>query len=72
MAKTKPTPIKMSADERRWQVEDALRTLQRAEQIKKDGGLMKDVKKAAMDLNKMVFGGTPKTGATPKATTKKK
>ncbi len=74
MAKTKPTPVKMSADERRWQVEDALRTLQRAEQIKRDGGLMKDVKKAAMDLNKMVFGGEPKSSSKlmSKPTPKKK
>lgn len=57
MAKTKSTPsIKFTQEDKRWKVEDALRTLQRAEAIKKDASLMKDVKKAALDLNKMVFG----------------
>jgi hypothetical protein len=47
--------------ERQWQVEDAMRTLQRAESIRNDKKLMGDVKKSMMDLQKMVMGGQPKT-----------
>lgn len=46
--------------ERQWQVEDAMRTLQRAEAIRSDAKLMGDVKKSMMDLQKMVMGGQPK------------
>lgn len=35
------------AQERKWQIESALSTLQRAEEIKNDTSLMRDVKKAA-------------------------
>lgn len=35
------------AQERKWQIESALSTLQRAEEIKNDASLMRDVKKAA-------------------------
>jgi hypothetical protein len=70
MAKSKPTTIKMSSEDtkrqRQWEVEDAMRTLQRAEQIKRDGGMMRDIKKAAMDLNKLVMGGPTKSKPTPK------
>ena len=52
-------PIK-SAQDRQWEVEDALRTLQRAETIKKDKSLMGGVKKAVQELNKMALGGAPK------------
>jgi len=60
MAKTKPTPIKMSADERRWRTEDDLRTLQRAGEIQSDAARMRAVQKAAADLNKLVMGGSVK------------
>jgi hypothetical protein len=35
------------AEERKWQIQSALSTLQRAEEIKNDISLMRDVKKAA-------------------------
>jgi hypothetical protein len=35
------------AEERKWQIQSALSTLQRAEEIKNDTSLMRDVKKAA-------------------------
>ena len=44
----------MSKQEREWQAEDAMRTLQRAEAIKKDSRLMADVRKAAANLTKVV------------------
>ena len=68
MSKTKPTPIKMSKEEMRWRTEDDLRTLQRAGEIQSDKSRMNAVKKAAMDLNKLVMGGITKS----KPTTKKK
>jgi hypothetical protein len=58
MAIKKPTPIKMSSEEKRWRTEDAMRTLQRAAEIQKDAGLMRDVKKATTELNKLVMGGS--------------
>jgi len=50
----------MSKEEQRWQVEDALRTLQRAEEIRKDAKLMAGVKKSITNLQKMAFGGPTK------------
>lgn len=49
MAKTSP-----SKQERQWQVQDAMTTIQRAEQLKKDKPLMQEVKKCAADLQKAV------------------
>jgi len=37
------------ADDRKWQVEDALRTLNRAEEIRKDKRMMSDVKRLATE-----------------------
>ena len=37
----------MKAEERKWEIQSALSTLQRAEEIKNNSSLMKDVKKAA-------------------------
>lgn len=37
------------ADEKRWKTEDAMRTLMRAEELKKDKGLMRDVATMAKD-----------------------
>lgn len=37
----------MMERERKWEVEDALRTMQRAKELEKDKGLMRDVKKLA-------------------------
>lgn len=42
--------------ERQWQVDNALSTLQRAEQIKKDSRLMAEVKKSAAELSRAVGG----------------
>ena len=52
--------IAISKPDRQWEIDDAVRTLQRAEAIKKDKFLMGGVKKSISDLNKMAFGGTPK------------
>lgn len=53
--------IQKSASDRQWEIEDAMRTLQRAEAIRKDKALMGGVKKSMDSLNKMMFGGTSKT-----------
>jgi hypothetical protein len=39
----------MDADDRKWKAEDALRTLMRAEELKKDKKLMSDVQKMAKE-----------------------
>jgi len=57
MAKSKVSPTVMK-QERQWEIEDALRTLQRADKIRKDGKLMADVKKSIDNLQKMAFGGS--------------
>jgi hypothetical protein len=56
MAKNKTM---LSGPDRQWEIEDAMRTLQRAEAIRKDKALMGGVKKSMDSLNKMMFGGTP-------------
>jgi len=50
----------ISGPDRQWEIDDAVRTLQRAEAIKKDKFLMGGVKKSIVDLNKMAFGGSTK------------
>lgn len=64
----KSTQPRMSAEqkkqEREWQVRDAMSTLQRAEQIKRDPSLMKEVKKSASELVKAV--GSSRTPAKKK------
>lgn len=68
------------AEERKWQIQSALSTLQRAEEIKNDTSLMRDVKKAAgmeaKRLQTLANGGsvmsTPKKMAVKKVITKKK
>jgi len=57
MAKSKVT---LSGPDRQWEIEDAMRTLQRAEAIRKDKALMGGVKKSMDSLNKMMFGGSTK------------
>lgn len=42
----------LGGDEKRWRTEDALRTLKRADEIKKDTGLMRDVRRFAADEQK--------------------
>lgn len=58
--------LEVSKQERQWQVEDAMRTLQRAEQIRNDKALMNDVKKSMVSLQKMVMGGPVKAAPTKK------
>lgn len=62
---SKRTPVKRGTVEviaikpgRRYEVEDAMRTLHRAEQIKRDGKLMSDVRVHAKELTKAA--GRPK------------
>lgn len=38
-----------AAEEKKWKTEDAMRTIMRAEELKKDKGLMRDVKAMAKD-----------------------
>lgn len=52
-------PVISKAD-RQWEIDDAMRTLQRAEAIKKDKFLMGGVKQSINNLNKMVSGGSTK------------
>ena len=65
---TKKTQIN---SDRQWEIEDAIRTLQRADKIRSDSKLMGDVKTSMESLNKMMFGGSMKTLA-KKTTSKKK
>lgn len=68
------------AEERKWQIQSALSTLQRAEEIKNDTSLMRDVKKAAgleaKRLQTLANGGSvmsaPKKMMAKKVITKKK
>lgn len=51
---TKDAPVPstskaMLADDKRWKTEDAMRTLMRAEELKKDKKLMSDVQKMAKE-----------------------
>ena len=69
MAKTK---IVKSPMERQWEIEDARRTLERAEAIRKDKMLMGGIKKSIDSLNKMMYGGTTKTTSKPMTKTSKK
>jgi len=50
------------ADMRKWEVESAMSTLKRAEEIRKNAGLMRDVKKMAQEQVKMLgsIASTPK------------
>jgi hypothetical protein len=65
---TKKTQIN---SDRQWEIEDAIRTLQRADKIRSDSKLMSDVKTSMESLNKMMFGGSIKASA-KKTTSKKK
>jgi len=70
----------MKAEERKWEIQSALSTLQRAEEIKNNSSLMKDVKKAAgleaKRLQTLANGGSvmsaPKKMAVKKVITKRK
>jgi hypothetical protein len=45
--------VAVAAPDRRYEVEDAMRTLARAEQIRRDAKLMADVRVLATDLKKI-------------------
>lgn len=45
--KTTGTSGSLVASDRKWEIEDAMRTIMRAEELKRDGKLMADVKKHA-------------------------
>lgn len=62
--------LEQSKQERQWQVEDAMKTLQRAEQIRSDKALMNDVKKSMLNLQKMVMGGSTKAVPAKKTVTR--
>ncbi len=51
--------VSQSVESRRYEVEDAVRTLSRADQIKRDPKMMADVKRHAATLVKIVA--TPKS-----------
>jgi hypothetical protein len=44
-----PTTSSMVDEDKMWKAEDALRTLQRAEEVRNDHGLMKDVERCRQD-----------------------
>ena len=48
------------SQERKWDVDSALSTLKRAEEIRRDSKLMADVKKAATDMQNIVNNATKK------------
>ena len=49
MSKVKNQPIGIDAEEKKWRAEDDLRTLTRAEEIKKDKSRMDAVRKLAKE-----------------------
>ena len=53
-ARKSATVAIMPKPDRRWEVEDALRTLARAEEIRCDAKLMADVKRAATNMQRAV------------------
>ncbi len=48
------TSISEAAQQRKWEVENAMNTLQRVEKTKRDKKLMGEVKKSALSLAKTV------------------
>lgn len=46
-AKVLPASPKMDEQEKKWRTEDALRTIEKAEEHKRDKGLMKEVRSMA-------------------------
>ena len=49
-SKSRLSQPKISPEEKQWRVNDAMNTLRRAEEIKKDRSLMRDVQKSASSL----------------------
>ena len=68
MATNKNKTVEASLD-RQWEIEDAMRTLQRADKIRNNPQLMSSVSKSIADLHKMVLGGpTPSKKIVEKGT----
>jgi len=44
------------SEERRWEIESAISTLKRADEIRNNPSLMRDVKKSIIDLEKSIMG----------------
>ena len=65
-----PAP-RVSADEKRWRAEDALRTIARAAEHQKNPGLMRDVRKVAVDQAKAAAKAAQHVGAVSRAKPKK-
>ncbi|MBB3521057.1 hypothetical protein [Rhizobium sp. BK456] len=51
-----------AAEDKRWKTEDAMRTLMRAEELKKDRGLMRDVEALAKEQAQKLSGLCGKAG----------
>ena len=68
MAKIKgPAAAAPLAEDRKWKAEDALRTLNRADEIQRDGKLMADVKKLAQQqIQSLVKHAAPEAAAPKK------
>lgn len=65
--------IKLSDADKQWEIEDAVRTLQRAETIRNNKDLMGGVKKNIDTMHKMMYGGsTFKKGPSSTVLDKKK
>lgn len=60
MAKDKTSSPAMVKPDRRWEIDEAMRTLARAEQIKRDPKLMADVRTLASDLKRIAGREPPK------------
>lgn len=67
---TKNKTLSISPD-RQWEIEDAMRILQRADTIRKDSKLMGEVTKSINNLQKMCVGG-PVKATNPKKTLNRK
>lgn len=53
---SKANSIGYPAEDKRWKTEDAMRTLMRAEELKKDKGLMRDVEALAKEQAQKLSG----------------
>lgn len=62
---------RVSADEKRWRAEDALRTIARAAEHQKNPSLMRDVRRVAADQAKAAAKAAAHVGAGARARPKK-
>lgn len=61
-----------SMTDRKWEVEDALRCMQRAEEIKRDATMMKDVQKLAAEKQQALKAVARVRTPTPRSPARKK